>query len=199
MKLILIRHGPTAWNREKRIQGHNDQPLSREGIEWVRSRIIADQYKQLPWYCSPLQRARETARLMGIPNPIIEPALIEMNWGDWEGEVLKPLRKRLGDTMRLNEARGLDFCPPNGESPRQVQARLKAWLAGPVNKKQNCAAVVHQGIIRCMISMVTDWDMRGEIPFQLDWYLGFVFNINESGNPDHGFTCSDLTVSSADL
>lgn len=192
MKLLLIRHGLTEWNSEKRIQGQTDIPLSSAGIEQVsRRRLSADLHK-LTWYTSPLQRALQTANLMGIVNPIVEPALTEMNWGDWEGEVLKPLRKRLGDVMRDNEARGLDFCPPNGESLRQVQDRIRSWLAEISIRGEDCGAVVHQGIIRCVYSMANCWDMRGETPVCFDWEQGHLFECSDSGTLVDGYTGVDL-------
>ena len=77
---------------------------------------------------SPLRRCVETAALLGAPDAAREPRIIEMDWGDWQGESFAALRERLGEEMRENEARGLDFRPPGGESPRLVLARLKPWL-----------------------------------------------------------------------
>ncbi len=192
MKLLLIRHGLTEWNVEKRIQGRTDIPLSESGIEQVSSRRLSAELRKLTWYTSPLQRALQTAELMGIENPIIEPALTEMHWGDWEGEVLKPLRKKLGDVMRDNEARGLDFCPPNGESLRQVQERIQTWLAKIAIKGEDCGAVVHQGIIRCVYSLASGWDMRGETPVSFDWEQGHLFEYSDSGTLFDGYTGVDL-------
>lgn len=192
MKLLLVRHGLTEWNVEKRIQGRTDIPLSQAGIEQVRRRRLSADLRELTWYASPLRRAIQTASLMGIEQPIIETALTEMYWGDWEGEVLKPLRKRLGDTMRDNEARGLDFRPPHGESLRQVQHRIQAWLEQVALKGEDCAAVVHQGIIRCVYAMSSGWDMRGEIPVCFDWEQGYLFEFSDSGKLADGYTCVDL-------
>ena len=183
MKLMLMRHGLTGWNAEKRIQGRIDRPLSEVGIAQIQSRVLPDALRQLTWYCSPMLRARQTAELMGIQLPTLEPALTEMNWGDWEGKILKPLRKQLGDPMRENEARGCDFCPPNGESPRQVQARLKPWLAKVGASGEDCAAVVHKGIIRCLYALAFDWDMRGESPIKFDWTQLHEFEIDGEGEP----------------
>ena len=66
--------------------------------------------------------------LLGL-DPRPEPRLVEMAWGEWEGRRLADLRAELGDAMIENEARGLDFRPPGGESPRDVQERLKPLLA----------------------------------------------------------------------
>lgn len=169
MKLALLRHGMTDWNLEKRIQGRIDQPLSISGREQFQQLTLPSVFKAYRWYCSPLCRAVQTAEILGFTEIEIEVALIEMNWGDWEGEILKPLRKRLGDEMRDNESRGLDFCPPGGESPRQVQARLQPWLHRIAASGKDSAAVVHKGIIRCIYALARDWDMRGESPIDFAW------------------------------
>ena len=181
MKIILVRHGPTEWNATKHIQGRIDNPLSELGVEQVKRRQLPVELRALAWYTSPLLRARETAALMGVDNPVVESALIEMHWGDWEGEILKPLRKRLGDEMRHNEARGLDFRPPRGDSPAQVQQRIETWLKQLALKRVDCAAVTHKGIIRCFYSLASGWDMRGESPLKFDWDGGHVFHFNDSG------------------
>jgi len=182
MRLLLLRHGITDWNAEKRIQGRIDRPLSETGMAQIKSRQLPDALYRLRWYCSPMLRARQTAKLIGIQSPLLEPAITEMNWGDWEGKVLKPLRKQLGDPMRENEARGLDFCPPNGESPRQVQDRLKPWLADISARGEDCGAVVHKGIVRCLYALAFDWDMRGESPIEFDWTQLHEFDIDSGGH-----------------
>lgn len=181
MKLYLIRHGLTDWNTEKRIQGRIDRPLCSDGIAALKQYRLSAEMLAMRWYCSPLKRARQSAELLGIKNPVIESALIEMDWGDWEGKILKPLRKQLGDVMRENEARGLDFCPPNGESPRQVQQRLQPWLERIADHGKDCGAIVHKGIIRCIYSIATGWDMRGESPVEFDWYAAHEFEVDCAG------------------
>ncbi len=126
--LVMIRHGPTLWNEEKRLQGHTDIPLSDKGREIVSGWVVPSFFDQYRWMCSPLHRARETAELLGAKDLEIEPRLMEMNYGKWEGSRLDDLRKGLGEAMAENEARGLDFQPEGGETPREVQARLIPWL-----------------------------------------------------------------------
>ena len=181
MKLFLLRHGMTAWNLEKRVQGRIDQPLCSAGREALARLELPRRVVECRWYCSPLQRAIQTAQLLGIENIEIDEALLEMSWGDWEGEILKPLRRRLGDQMRQNESRGLDFQPPGGESPRQVQARLLPWLRGVAASGQDSAAVVHKGIIRCIYSLASGWDMRGESPVDFAWDALHCFELDADG------------------
>ena len=180
-RLALLRHGITDWNREKRIQGRSDQPLGDEGRRQLQSLVLPAEFTGDRWYCSPLRRARESAEVLGIEDYRIEPALLEMHWGDWEGEILKPLRRQLGDSMRDNEARGLDFRPPGGESPREVQQRLQPWLASLGQAGVASAAVVHKGIIRCIYALAFDWDMRGESPVDFAWDALHCFSLREDG------------------
>ena len=181
MKLALVRHAITGWNLEKRVQGRVDQPLSDIGRQQFAALAIPAAYRDYRWYCSPLRRATESARLLGLEGLTLENALLEMHWGDWEGEILKPLRKRLGDEMRDNESRGLDFRPPGGESPRDVQLRLQPWLRDVARAGQDTAAVVHKGIIRCIYALACDWDMRGESPVDFAWDALHQFEMSAEG------------------
>lgn len=196
MKLVLIRHGATAWNLEKRIQGRTDVPLCDQGRQAMQHLSIPPEPGITQWFSSPLVRAMESARLLGINNPLQEPALIEMSWGDWEGEILKPLRRQLGDQMRDNEARGLDFRPPGGESPREVQNRLKYWLKGRAVNDTNLGAVAHKGIIRCIYALATGWDMRGDAPVEFAWDAMHQFELDIDGNLSDHYRSIPLTVSS---
>jgi len=180
VKLLLLRHGMTAWNFDKRVQGRIDQPLCAAGRERLEKFELPDWTRSCRWYSSPLRRATESAELLGLDYRV-EAALIEMSWGDWEGEVLKPLRRELGDEMRANEARGLDFRPPGGESPREVQLRLEPWLRRIAAHGGDCAAVVHKGVIRCIYSLAHGWDMRGESPVDFAWDALHVFELSPEG------------------
>ncbi|TNF87912.1 MAG: histidine phosphatase family protein [Gammaproteobacteria bacterium] len=181
MKLVLLRHAMTDWNLEKRIQGRIDQPLGASGREQLARLELPPALRACRWYCSPLLRARQTAEVLGLTDFEIEPALIEMSWGEWEGEILKPLRRKLGETMRANESRGLDFCPPGGESPAQVQARLQPWLQCIATTAVDSAAVTHKGIIRCIYSLSSGWDMRGECPVDFSWAAAHQFELTADG------------------
>jgi probable phosphoglycerate mutase len=128
---------------------------------------------------SPLKRCVQTAALLGAPDAPREPRLIEMDWGDWEGQTIASLRERLGDEMRENEARGLDFRPPNGESPREVLLRVRTWLREVATPT---LAVTHRGVIRAVLAQATGWDMRGRPPFKLDWSAAHVFLVHD-GEP----------------
>ena len=118
MELLFIRHGPTEWSEAGRIQGRRDVPLSSGARAALSARRVPGGIGAgCRWVSSPLRRARETARALGAEEIEIEPRITEMDWGDWEGTSLPALREALGEAMRVNEARGLDFETPAGGQP----------------------------------------------------------------------------------
>ncbi|MFC4769135.1 histidine phosphatase family protein [Effusibacillus consociatus] len=88
-EICLVRHGETLWNRESRLQGSKDVPLSEAGIE--QARIAADQLSKETWdvlYSSDLSRAKQTAEHVNEQLKVthfIEPGLRERNYGILEG------------------------------------------------------------------------------------------------------------------
>lgn len=181
--LIMLRHGPTDWNAEGRIQGRCDRPLSDAGRAAVRRWRLPEACKDAHWVTSPLVRARETVALLGHGDAASDPALVEMHWGPWEGCRLAQLRDRYGSEMIEMEARGLDFRPPGGESPRDVQRRLEPWLAEVGAGRRPCVAVSHKGVIRALLSLASGWDMTAAAPEKLlnDCAQGFL--VDQHGAP----------------
>jgi broad specificity phosphatase PhoE len=179
--IAFVRHGSTGWNAEHRLQGHADIPLSDIGQTEVSNWRLPDCLRNVPWRVSPLRRAVQTAERLGIADPARDPRLIEMNWGDWEGERVSDLRARLGPEMQANEERGLDLTPPNGESPRQVQDRLRPLLLELASGPLLTGAISHKGVIRALLALATGWDMRGKPEVRLDWRAAHVFSIDGEG------------------
>jgi len=179
--LALIRHAPTSWSKEGRMQGRTDVPLASPLPDW-RWPAALDGFRVIT---SPLRRAVATARLLGVPaDP--EPLLTEMHWGDWEGETLAGLRQRLGPAMEDAEVRGLDFRPPGGESPRDVQARLAPLLRAIAGAGVSTAAITHKGVIRAVFAQASGWDMRGKPPVRLSWEAAHLFRLDRDGAPSIG-------------
>jgi probable phosphoglycerate mutase len=119
----------------------------------------------------------ETAIALGLtPQP--EPRLIEMAWGAWEGRKLAELRDELGEVMRENEQRGLDFRPPDGESPRDVQARLRPLVAGLIGRT---VFVTHKGVLRALYALATGWTMKEKPPQKLLERHAHTFTVARDG------------------
>ena len=132
---------------------------------------------------SPLSRCVQTAALLGASDATREPRIIEMDWGEWEGRTLAELREELGDAMTQNEARGLDFRPPGGESPRAVIERIKPWLREVAAAGVPTLAITHRGVIRAILAEASGWDLRGKPPAKLDWRAVHFFTLDAQGRP----------------
>jgi probable phosphoglycerate mutase len=174
--LALLRHADTAWSLEGRIQGRADVPL----LPGTSCRL-PDLCRGMRVVTSPLARCVQTAALLGASDAAREPRLVEMDWGSWQGETLAGLRRALGQAMLENEARGLDFTPPGGESPRLVGLRVKSWLCDLAREKLPTLAITHRGVIRAILAEASGWDMRGKPPVKLDWNAVHFFNVSAEG------------------
>lgn len=180
--LALIRHGPTAWSAEGRLQGRADPGLSPAGSEEVRAWRLPEELRRRRWFSSPLRRAVETASLLELGS-LPEPCLVEMDWGAWEGRSLAELRAADPAGMAAREALGLDLVPPGGESPRAVQARLLPFLRQVAAFGEPAGAVTHKGVIRALLALATGWDMRGKPPVRLAWDAAHLFRLAADGTP----------------
>ena len=178
-RLLVLRHGATEWNALGLIQGRTDRPLSETGRAAIRAMRLPSDWQDADCLSSPLMRAMETARLLGL-DPQPEPALIEMSWGTWEGKSLAALRAELGDDMVENEDRGLDFRPDGGESPRDVQLRLQPFLT---RLRAPTVAVTHKGVLRALYAAATGWAMTDDPPHKLNMSCAHAFEILPGGEP----------------
>jgi probable phosphoglycerate mutase len=128
MKLVVVRHLPTAWNAEDRLQGQRDIPITppdeaalgllAEVIETVRANGPYDRV-----YCSRMARTRQTAELFGYPEPIAEPLLDELNFGMWEGRLRREMLAAVGNAW-IEAPHTLAF----GESVLELGGRVQKFL-----------------------------------------------------------------------
>jgi len=181
--LALMRHGPTAWTIERRLQGRTDISLSPEGRKTVLSWRLPGEAAGLAWVTSPLARARETAALLGHGDAPADARLVEMSFGDWEGRRLAELRAEFGPAIDALEGRGLDFRAPGGESPRDVQQRLAPFLAETGRAKAGVIAVTHKSVIRALYALATGWPMLGRPADRLAEFALHLFAIDAAGVP----------------
>jgi broad specificity phosphatase PhoE len=177
MRFAMLRHGDTAWSAEGRIQGRADIPLTDEAREQLRRFRLPKPCAGMRIVTSPLARCVETAALIGAPNAERDARLAEMRWGAWEGRRLAELRAEFGAEMAENEARGWDFRPSGGESPREVLARVRTWLA---ELSAPTLAVTHRGVIRAVYARAAGWDMLGRPPVKLAWDAVHVFRLERN-------------------
>ncbi len=168
-KFILIRHGESVWNGERRIQGNQDPPLSPRGLRQT-DRLIARLQTQGPGraaaiYTSPLRRAAETAeRLAGALHlPLVqEPDLREMSLGKWEGLTVPEIQAAFpGGYERWLEDPGASPAPGGEALPdfdrRVVRALTRMQEARP---ETDLILVTHGGVVKALICHVLGLDVR---------------------------------------
>jgi glucosyl-3-phosphoglycerate phosphatase len=124
-RIVLWRHGQTAWNLERRFQGKADVPLDEAGVAQAeRSARLLAGLSPTAIMSSDLSRAAATAealgRVTGLP-VTHDRDLRERDGGDWEGLTDVEIRERFPEAHALWE-------PPGGETSEQVGKRVAAVL-----------------------------------------------------------------------
>jgi probable phosphoglycerate mutase len=178
----LLRHAPTEWNRQQRIQGQKDSPITREGrkhaARWGRM------LKAQSWHriiSSDSGRALETAKII---NNFLHIALLldvrlrEQDWGDWTGKTLGDISAEARRGMANPEGSGWRFCPPGGEDRYSVLKRSRLALTEAAKKwsRDTILIVTHEGVIKCLIYHLFDRNFlpsepRIIQPYHLHWLI----------------------------
>jgi broad specificity phosphatase PhoE len=166
-RIFLIRHGSTLLTTEDRFSGATDVALSDTGraqAQRLAERLADDKVKAV--YCSPLQRALETASIIGRPHalaPIPKDGLREIDHGHWEGLRRADVETRFCEEYAAWEEDPFTFAPLGGESGLSVMARALPVIREVVqlHLDQNIAVVSHKATIRLIISSLLGFDARG--------------------------------------
>ncbi|WP_036172763.1 histidine phosphatase family protein [Massilia sp. 9096] len=161
--IILIRHGETAWNAERRLQGHLDIPLNPEGQR--QAALLAAALANEPIdlvVSSDLARARQTAQAVADALGMavqVDAQLRERCYGGFEGLLYSEIEARFPAEFAAWQARDVDAeLPPGkntGETFRAFYARatgaILAW--GAANRGKTLALVAHGGVLECAYRM----------------------------------------------
>jgi probable phosphoglycerate mutase len=170
MRLLLVRHGETEWNRESRVQGWAATGLTDRGHEQARElgtwldrthsvdRVIS----------SDLERTRLTAAGVretapSVPEPTYQGALRERGFGVYQGFLAEELVARFPDHDRSESLLTLRIDPLNGESFETFVERVeRAWdlLSSRVQAGETALVVTHGGVLKLLRAMLTDRDRR---------------------------------------
>lgn len=173
MELLLIRHGQTAWNVAKRLQGHRDIPLDETGR--AQARALAStlaRWAPAALFTSDLKRARETAEIglscaqklhaesgaktHPLPSLHIEPSLRERHCGHFQGLSPDAAATTDPDGWQQFVARHPYYAPQGGESLAQMAYRVRAFLFSLVTHfvHARIAVVTHGGVIDTLRRLV---------------------------------------------
>ena len=176
--VVMIRHAMTAWNEAGRIQGQTNVPLCERGRRALAGRRLPERFGSYRVHSSPLARAVETVALLGLGTPVLDRRLMEMDWGEWEGETRASVAAADACGVARNEARGPDFRPPGGESPREIQARIIDWARSVAGSPSDVVAITHKGVIKATLGLARGWELTGKSPVRLDWTCAHRFRFD---------------------
>ena len=148
--IILLRHGETEWNVERRFQGQKDSPLTERGrsqaaamAALVRDLVAREPYAAWRLVSSPLGRARDTAEVVAATTGFAletDDRLAEINCGEWEGRTWAEV-----SAGREASSRHWIFDAPGGETHDDVQARIEDFLANLPPEPERRVVVVSHG------------------------------------------------------
>jgi probable phosphoglycerate mutase len=166
-RLYLARHGATSRTAEDRFSGAVAVPLSDEGRHQagrLAERLRAVGLQAI--YASPLDRALETARIVGRAagiDPVEREGLREIAHGHWEGLRRDEVEARFSEEYAAWEADPFSFAPEGGESGVAVLARALPVVREIVTRHagQRVLVVSHKATIRLVLSSLLGFDARG--------------------------------------
>lgn len=164
MRIGLIRHGRTDWNRAGLLQGQTDRPLEDGEPERLAQLALPEPWDKAAIITSPLSRARETGRILTGQILPTDHRLTEMSFGDWEGKAGHDLRDDPQSGFRDVENWGWTYRPPNGETPQDVWERLRTALG---DLEADTLIVCHMIVMRVVLAKAHGWDFDGEPPFKI--------------------------------
>jgi broad specificity phosphatase PhoE len=170
---VLVRHGQSTWNREHRIQGQLDPPLSPEGLR--QAQLLGHRLALRPFagfYASDLERAFETAEAIGASigqTPTPEPSLREIFLGDWEGLTTSEIAERFPQAWAAWVEKPDWDVVPGGEGAARFEARIAVAIDDIVERHPHADVLVvtHGGVIQVALHRVVGRASHGLFPFRI--------------------------------
>jgi alpha-ribazole phosphatase/probable phosphoglycerate mutase len=172
-RLLLVRHGQTAYNAEVRFMGQLDIPMDEIGRLQARAvarRLSAE--RPVAMYCSGLWRAFETASairsaIASHPELRTDERLTEGHFGAWQGKTYDSLKVQDAERLARWEADRLHAAPPEGESLQQIADRVGAAYADicAENRDKTVIIVAHGGSLQVLLTLALG------VPLETYWKL----------------------------
>ncbi len=187
MRLILVRHGETDWNRFGKCQGISDVPLNSTGRKQARELGYSLRNENIhAIFSSDLQRAINTAECISKYHDVEvqkDERFREMDQGDFEGLDFKYIRENYSDVLKKWREEPETVRIPGGESLTEVQSR--AWLAfnnlmSKYNKK-NIIVVAHNLTIVTLLCKISGKSLKSFMEFNIDATSKTVINCGSEG------------------
>lgn len=154
-RLLLVRHGETPWNKDRRLQGQEDIPLSARGMEQARALApVVRPYAPATVIASDLQRARQTAELLGYGDCRADVRLREADLGVWVGLSAEELMAtKAADYLAWRSG---TLTPQGAESFEMLIERVRPAIQDLVSAPGPVLVVSHGGVVRAVLAILLD-------------------------------------------
>jgi len=174
MRLILVRHGETLYNAQKRLTGQSDVPLSPLGRRQIAAlgKYLAAEHLDVIG-ASDLVRTRVTAEAIarhhGLPVST-DPNLRELALGDWEGHTYADVLRRDGERMAQWQADPTTCAPPGGETVAQLRDRIVCALSSWQTRYPGASVLwaTHGGLMGVLLCHVLGIELHRRGQFRHD-------------------------------
>jgi len=188
MKLILVRHGETLWNKERRLQGHQDSPLTEDGKKQVAflSEALKDEKIDIA-FSSDMGRAIDSSKVILQPHNMKAEQrreLRERSHGIVQGMTQKQADREYPDLQENRKKSKYNFHNPKGESYSDSEQRLKPFVEELRQKhaSQTVLIISHGGINRVIIGQLLN--MKPEEMMNIDQPHECIYFVeNAESNP----------------
>ena len=172
-RLIVVRHGETAWNVDTRIQGHLDIPLNATGLWQARQlgdALAGEAISAI--YTSDLLRARRTAQAVADATGaalVDEPGLRERAFGSFQGRTFAEVEAEHPEQARRWRQRDPDYAPQGGESLRVLRERVvdTTHRLAARHPGELVLLVTHGGVLDVLYRAATRQDIQAPRTWQL--------------------------------
>ena len=200
LRLLLVRHGLSSFNKERRIQGRDDlSNLSEEGHEQARAlgRSLQDVSIQAV-YSSPLQRAAATTASLletqggQAPDPVFDDGLLEVDLEPWSGQTIDELMQGSTEAYKIWKQRPMELelqrrdgssYKPLPELMEQARGFISTLLERhPATGNDTVLVVAHNAILRCLMLVLLGEPDHGFRRLRVDNTSLSVFNIRPGDN-----------------
>lgn len=179
MDIILIRHGETHDNVKKQFSTKDVTLTDRGRRQIEKAKAIVDKLFFDRVYVSPLARAIETMKILGLEGDK-EERIREVDFGLFEGKTYEELKEKFPDEIKLWFDDVINYVVPEGESIKMAYDRVVSFLEELVDKKENALLICHDGVIKMALSWVFD-NPEFFFKFKIDNGSISIISIDEMG------------------
>jgi broad specificity phosphatase PhoE len=187
-RIVLVRHGQTAWNRDVRFRGQANLPLDDFGLAQAQAtgRYLAERWPVDVVYASPLQRAMQTAEAIAAVRTLsVQPfdGLLDIDFGAWQGRSPDEVAEHDPALLQAWWEAPHTVHFPEGESLDAVRSRVVAGLSHLIarHRGQTVALVGHAVVNRVLLCAVLGLGNEHFWRLQQDTCAVNVFEADEDG------------------